>query len=154
MEKKREKCGCKAKPVSVYSMRDFVLQRLTLGKPCSAGGCCWATFYTIFHRIAKGGDGKQSFLWHQLLKTSPFFSQWIHSVLPSLTDHVLSLYFAPFWHRAIPPPPEPLSNCEFPFEASDLGWWMRSLCKLGKRAALSDVLLNLHKNWFTLPLGV
>lgn len=108
----------------------------------------------VFHRIARGGGGKHSFLLHWLLKTSLF-------CLNELTQHslpwwirVLSLYFAPFWHRTIPPPLEPLSDCESPFEASDPSWWMPSLCELEKRAALSDVLLNLHKNGFPLPLGV
>ena len=152
MEKKREKCGCEAKPVSVCSMRGIVLQRLTLGETVLCGRMLLSHFLHCLSQNCQGG--KQSFLWHQLLKTSPFFSQWINSMLPSMMDCVLCVDFAPFWHRAIPPPPEPLSNCESPFEASDPGRWMRSLCELEKRAALSDVLLNLHKNWFTLPLGV
>lgn len=124
---------------------------LHLGK-CYSWAAAEVTFCTIFHRIAGGGGGKQSFFWHWLLKTSRF-------CLNELTQCSL-----PWWMVSFPctlplfdteqsHPPEPLSNCKSPFEASDLGWWMPSLCELEKRAALSYVLLNLHKNWFTLPLG-
>lgn len=109
-----------------------------LGKhyPWDAAG---VSFYTVFPRTARGGGGTQSLLLRWLLKTSPFCLNELTQLSLPWWIRVLSLYFAPFWHRAIPPPPEPLSNCESLFEKSNPGWWMPSLCGLEKRAALSGV---------------
>lgn len=101
------------------------------------------TFYTIFHGIARGGGGNQSF-WHWLLKSSQFCLNELSQC--SLPWWIVSFPCTlPLFDTEQSHPPEPLSNCKSPLEASDLGWWMPSLWELEKRAALSDALLNLHK---------
>lgn len=100
-------------------------------------GCCWGHFCTGFHRIAWGGGGKQPFLSPWLLKTSLFCLNEL--TLTSLMDSCPFLVLCPFLTQCNPTPPQPLSNCESPFEESNPGWWMPSLCELEKRAALLDV---------------